>query len=83
MTTDSHITSTTLRVSGVRTDHEVIRALQSLYNVFAELGLGQATFEVTHAGPAELFIKHKDDVTVDVAAIDEALSQAGDFHVVD
>ena len=80
--TDSHITSTTLLVSGVRTDHEVIRALQSLYNVFAELGLGQATFEVTHAGPAELYIKHLDSVTVDVAAIDAALQLAGNFHVV-
>ncbi len=79
---DGHITSTTLRVSGVRTDHEVIRALQSLYNVFAELGLGQATFEVTHAGPAALYIKHMDSVTVDVAAIDAALAQAGDFHIV-
>ncbi|MEO7348616.1 MAG: hypothetical protein ABIW32_01955 [Terrimesophilobacter sp.] len=81
--TDSHIISTTLRVSGVRTDHEVIRALQALYNVFADLSLGQATFEVTHAGPAELYIKHKDTVTVDVAAINAALAQAGDFHVVD
>lgn len=81
--TESHIISTMLRVAGVRTDHEVIRALQSLYNVFAELGLGQATFEVTHAGPAELYIKHMDTVTVDVAAIDAALAQAGDFRVVD
>ena len=81
--TESHITSTTLRVSGVRTDHEVIRALQSLYNVFAELGLGQATFEVTESEPAQLFIKHMDTVTVDVAAINAALAQAGDFRVVD
>lgn len=80
---DSHITSTKLRVSGVRTEQEVIKALQSLYNVFAELHLGQATFEVTHAGPAELFIKHLDTVTVDVPAINAALARAGDFRVVD
>lgn len=77
-----HIVSTTLRVSGVRTDHDVIKALQSLYNVFAELGLGQATFEVSESEISELFIKHLDSVTVDVAAINTALAEAGDFHVV-
>ena len=82
MTAD-RIVSTTLRVRGVRTDHDVIHALQSLYDVFAELGLGQATFEVTEAETADLFIKHLDSVTVDVAAINVALAKAGDFHVVD
>lgn len=74
--------TTRLRVSGVRTDAQVKQALQALYDVFAQLGLGGATFEVTDAATAELFIKHKTSVTPDVAAIDAALAGAGDFRVV-
>lgn len=77
------IVSTSLRVSGVRTDEDVKLALQSLYDVFAELGLGQAAFEVTDADTAALFIKHVNTVTVDVAALNAALARAGDFHIVD
>lgn len=79
-----HIVSTKLRVSGVHTDREVKRALQALYDVFAELGIGGATFEVTGAGTgaADLFVKHLDSVDVDVVALSAALARAGDFHVV-
>ncbi len=81
---NERIVSTRLRVSGVHTDSEVKHALQSLYDVFAELGIGQATFEVTGAGTgtADLFIKHLDTVAVDVEAINAALARAGDFRVV-
>ncbi len=79
---DEHFASTKLRVSGVRTDDEVKVALQALYDVFTELKLGQAAFEVTNTDVADLFIKHLDTVSVDVDAIDAALSSAGDFHVV-
>lgn len=80
---NGRIVSTRLRVSGVRTDDDVKLALQSLYNVFAELGIGQAAFEVTDTETAELFIKHLDTVNVDVEAISAALARAGDFRIVD
>lgn len=77
-----HFASTKLRVSGVRTDDEVKVALQALYDVFTDLKLGQAAFEVTDSGTADLFIKHLDTVTVDADAVEAALKGAGDFHVV-
>jgi hypothetical protein len=81
---NERIVSTRLRVSGVHTDTEVKAALQALYDVFAELGIGQATFEVTGAGTgaADLYVKHLDTVTVDVDAINAALKRAGDYQVV-
>lgn len=75
------IVSTRLHVSGVRTDRDVKDALQGLFDIFADLGLGQATFEVTGDGGADLFIKHKSSVTPDVAALDRALSAAGHFRI--
>lgn len=82
---DDRIVSTRLRVSGVHTDAEVKHALQSLYDVFADLGIGQATFEVSGAGSgtAELWVKHLGSVTVDADAINAALVSAGDFRVVE
>ena len=77
------IVHTHLRVAGVRTQADVTNALQALYDVFTEVGVGGATFEVTDADAADLFIKHKDSVTPDVATINEALSRAGSFRVVD
>ncbi|MHA6693906.1 hypothetical protein [Homoserinimonas sp. A520] len=79
---NDHIASTSLRVSGVRTQEDVNLALQSLYDVFADLGLGAAAFEVTESETADLFVKHLDSVTVDVDAIDAALASAGGFRVV-
>lgn len=77
-----NIVTTQLSVSGVRTETQVKQALQALYDVFAELGLGGATFEVSDAPDAALFIKHKASVVPDVAAIDAALASAGDYRVV-
>ena len=79
---NDHIVSTRLLVSGVRTTAEVNQALQALYDVFADLGLGQAAFEVTNEAATELWVKHLDSVTVDVDALDVALAQAGNFHIV-
>ena len=81
---NERIVSTRLRVSGVHTDTEVKQALQALYDVFAELGIGQATFEVTGAGTgaADLYVKHLATVTVDVDALNAALKAAGEFQVV-
>lgn len=81
---NDRIVSTTLRVSGVHTDAEVKQALQALYDVFADLGIGQATFEVTGAGTgtANLFVKHLADVVVDEGAVNAALARAGDFSIV-
>lgn len=76
------IVSTRLLVSGVRTPSEVNQALQSMYDVFTELGLGQATFEVTDSGPARLWVKHLASVSVDVKALNTALAEAGEFRII-
>lgn len=78
------IVSTKLRVQGVQTDDEVKQALQALYDVFTELGIGQGTFEVErNSEAARLWVKHLASVDVDVEAINAALARAGDFRVVD
>lgn len=77
------IVSTTLTVAGVRSEDDVRAALQSLYDVFAELGLGQATFEVTESEEARLIVKHQRSVTPDRRAIGEALAEAGEFSLID
>ncbi|QTX05841.1 hypothetical protein [Agromyces archimandritae] len=77
-----HVTTTRLQVSGIRTDDEVRRALQALYDRFAELGVGAATFEVADAGPARLYIKHRESVAPDTGEIAAALARAGDFRLV-
>lgn len=79
---NDYIVATRLLVSGVRTESEVTQALQSMYDVFTELGLGQATFEVTETGPARLWVKHLDSVTVDVQALNAALAEAGEFRII-
>lgn len=79
----TQIVSSQFKVSGVRTVNDVRDASQALFDIFSEQGLGQASFEVTGDGPADLIVKHKADVAPDRAAIDAALRSAGDFHVVD
>lgn len=79
--TDDPIVSTTLEVTGVRSEDEVRDALQALFDVFAELDLGQATFEVTDSDTTRLIIKHKQSVTPDRKAVAEALASAGDFRL--
>lgn len=76
------IVSCCFEVSGVKNDRDVKRALQALYDIFAEHGLGQATFELTGAEHAQLYVKHLDTVHPDPAIIDKALARAGDFRVV-
>lgn len=76
------IVSTTLEVRGVRSEAEVRQALQALYDVFADLDLGQATFEVTDNDTTRLIVKHKKSVTADRASIAQALAAAGDFQLV-
>jgi len=43
----SEIVSCRFKVEGVRTDRDVKKALQSLYDIFADHGLGQAAFDIT------------------------------------
>lgn len=81
--TEDPIASTTLTVQGVRSEDDVRTALQSLYDVFAELGLGQATFEVSDTDVARLIVKHKESVTPDRVAIARALADAGSFRLLD
>ena len=78
----SEIVSCRFTVSGIRTDKDVKKALQSLYDIFAEHGLGQATFEVTGGEHADLFITHQASVEPDPDIIDQALARAGGFRVV-
>ena len=78
----SEIVSCRFKVSGVRTDRDVKKALQSLYDIFADHGLGQAAFEITGDEHAELIVKHLVSVNPDPAIIDAALARAGDFRVI-
>jgi len=75
--------STIFEVEGVRTEDEVLKALQALFDVFADEGLGQATFEVKAGETTHLVVKHKQSVTPDRAVIAEVLASAGDFRLVD
>lgn len=77
------IIASRLTVSGVRSDSDVKDALQPLFDIFARAGLGQATFEIRADGTADLFVKHRESVTVDRDEIEKALARAGNFHVVD
>lgn len=76
------IVSCRFEVSGVKTDRDVKKALQSLYDIFADHGIGQATFEITGDQHAQLVVKHADTVHPDPAIIDQALARAGDFRVI-
>nr|NLD40570.1 hypothetical protein [Actinomycetales bacterium] len=77
------IIASRITVSGINNDRDVKEALQDLYDVFADAGLGQATFEVRGDGTADLFVKHLESVVVDRAIIEGALARGGDFRVVD
>lgn len=79
----ARIVSTRLLVESVDDDWDVKRASQSLFDVFAEEGLGQATFEIVPGERTRLWIKHKETVEPDRQVIDAALSRAGDYRVVD
>ncbi|WP_313550187.1 hypothetical protein [Corynebacterium sp.] len=78
----SEIVSCRFKVEGVRTDRDVKKALQSLYDIFADHGLGQAAFDITGDEHAELIVKHLVSVNPDPAIIDAALARAGDFRVI-
>lgn len=77
----SEIVSCRFEVAGIRTDKDVKKALQSLYEIFAEHGLGQATFEITGDDHADLYIKHLASVRPDPEIIDAALARAGKYRV--
>lgn len=78
----SDIVSCRFKVEGVRTDRDAKKVLQSLYDIFADHGLGQAAFEITGDEHADLIIKHLASVDPDPAIIDAALARAGDFRVI-
>lgn len=78
----SDIVSCRFTVSGVRSDRDVKKALQSLYDIFADHGLGQAAFEITGDEHAELIVKHLASVTPDPVIIDQALARAGNYRVI-
>ena len=76
------ISSSCFLVEGVTTDRDTKRALQSLYDVFAANGLGQATFEIVPNEPTRLWIKHKDGCEPRRETIDSALARAGRYRVI-
>lgn len=76
------IVATRFQVAGVTTDNQVKEALQELYDIFSDNGMGQATFEITGGDTADLYIKHKASVVPDRAAIEAALARAGDYRLV-
>ncbi len=76
------IVSSYFQVSGVKDDNDVRKALQSLYDIFASHGLGQATFEITDAEHAQLVVKHKADVEPSVDVMNEAMAKDGDYRIV-
>lgn len=76
------IEQTRFLVSGVTTSSEVKQALQELYDVFADEGLGQATFELDPTGgPASLIIKYLAGLTPNTAVINTQLAKAGPFII--
>lgn len=75
------IVSTCFLVDGVVDDRDTKRALQSLFDDFAEHGLGQATFEIVPGEPTRLWVKHKDTVEPSREVIDEALQRAGAYRL--
>lgn len=78
----SEIVSCRFKVEGVRTDRDVKKALQSLYDIFADHGLGQAAFDITGDEHADLIVKHLASVNPDPAIIDQALARAGNYRVI-
>ena len=76
----AEIVETRFTVAGVRTSDEVKAALQQLYDVFADEGMGQATFELDPSGgPAHLIVKHVAGLTPNRAVINAQLAKAGPF----
>lgn len=77
----ARIVSTCFLVQGVDDDLDTKRALQPLFDIFAQHGLGQATFEIVPGEPTRLWIKHKDTVTPSRQLISDALGRAGDYRL--
>lgn len=77
------IESTRFLVEGVDSDEDTRRALQSLFDIFAAHGLGQATFEIVPGGPTRLWVKHQEGRAPSRDLIAEALAGAGPYRVVD
>ncbi|QDO87863.1 hypothetical protein FNH13_05445 [Ornithinimicrobium ciconiae] len=77
------IVSTCFLVEGVTDDRDTKKAMQPLFDIFAQQGLGQATFEIVPGEPTRLWIKHKDSVQPNRDLIDQALAEAGDYRTID
>ncbi len=77
------IVSTRFLVDGVNNDRDTKKALQLLYDVFADNDLGQATFEIVPGEATRLWIKHTEGTEPSRELIDQTLAKAGDYRVVD
>lgn len=78
----TRIVASCFLVEGVLDDDDTKKAMQELFDIFADNGLGQATFEIVPGEPSRLWIKHKDSVEPGRELIGEALARAGDYRVV-
>lgn len=81
MTDKTSVTETRIAIEGVRNDNDVRKCLQKLYGIFADTGMGQATFEMTGEATADVVIKHSQSVTVDPEVIDAAVRKAGPYRL--
>lgn len=76
------IVSSYFHVSGVKDDNDVRKALQALYDIFADHGLGQATFEIADSEHAQLVVKHKKNVEPSIDVMNRALAKAGEYRII-
>lgn len=83
MSDDIRIAETRLQVAGVRTDDDVKKALQPLYDIFADQGMGQATFEITDAPPRPSSSSTRSRHRSTGRRVAAALSRAGDYRLVE
>lgn len=69
--------STTFVVNGVRTNGDVLAVRAAMYHV---PGVGGFSTEIEDH-ESRIILKHKDDVVLDPAVIDQALREAGDYSL--
>jgi hypothetical protein len=72
------ITSTVYTVLG-DVDDAATRALKA--EIYLLPGVGAIAFEIEEGKDTRLILKHKEDETVDRAALDAAVHRAGDYRL--
>lgn len=78
---DGPIVESRFLVHGVRSETDVRRATQALFDIFADQHIGQASFEISGDGPAVLILKHAANTAIDREAIAKVLLTAGAYRL--